>query len=178
MSERHVKVISDAIKRVPEKVRGIVSRYGGEVVAIRSIKDVPDISEGKAEFGETAGLFDPETKKAYLPELSAKGRRIDSWWTGSMDVGGVARHEYGHMADAALGDVSLSPEFKAAYEADKSKLGWWAKRKLAYFLQEGDDGLQEAFAEVFADLYGGSPEGTQASKHFPQVAALIKGLAG
>jgi hypothetical protein len=69
-----------------------------------------------------------------------------------------------------------SPEFKAAYEADmKEAAAGPDAPSLAYYLQPGEAGRSEAFAETFASVHGGgaSPPKTIAS-NFPRVKALIE----
>lgn len=59
-------------------------------------------------------------------------------------------HESGHAYDHVLNKYSRDPVFRAAYEADCARLNDTQRQKLKYFLQAGDAGPSETFAELFA----------------------------
>ncbi|BBL73664.1 phage minor head protein [Methylomagnum ishizawai] len=97
---------------------------------------------------------------------------------------GVLRHEVGHAFDMARG-LSRHPDVVAAYAKDASALRAAlpsiadpdAVDDLEYALQPGDAGIEEAVAEVLADLSGGgSFQYIYPAKAFPALAGLLKPL--
>lgn len=63
----------------------------------------------------------------------------------------VLFHEVGHAYDLATGFMSRSEGFKAAFNSVNREL--WRP----YYLQLGNAGLSEAFAESFATYFSGCP---------------------
>lgn len=90
---------------------------------------------------------------------------------------GVMRHEAGHAFDftpGILSNYSQRQEFRAAYNKDLAKISDASKPNLEYYLQRGDAGPSEVFAETFAQAYGGgSDDSEKLAKHFPNCAELI-----
>ncbi len=70
-------------------------------------------------------------------------------------IAGVTRHELGHAADEVYGHFSRDPAFRAAYNADVADIRANNTPVDPYYLQAGDAGPEETFAEVFAQMYGG-----------------------
>ncbi len=98
-------------------------------------------------------------------------------------VNGVIAHETGHGLDTSLGKITRTLEFRTAYESDKTgilkaeRAGVRGADKLDYYIQRGDTGPSEAFAEVFAHVVegtGGSPDGVL--EFFPKVTAFMRDL--
>ena len=104
----------------------------------------------------------------------------DSSWQKLDDSVGSMRHEMGHALDAFLGNLTATEEFKHVYYLDLGKIDQQTKEHLSYYTQKGGGGPSEAFAEVFAGIYGKrSRKEEQARtdevvKAFPGLAALIK----
>jgi hypothetical protein len=72
------------------------------------------------------------------------------------DVEGVTRHEIGHAVNAWIGSFCNTRTFTKAYNADTAKITQAdVQEKLKYFLQSGEGGRSETFAEIFAYLNGG-----------------------
>jgi SPP1 gp7 family putative phage head morphogenesis protein len=127
------------------------------------------------------GLFSNNTGSVVVAET---WRPIGSKaFSDSKRVAGALRHETGHAFDYALDKASASSEFRDAYRADKSAINKAAKddpalkSRLKYFLQKGDAGPSEAFAEVFGDIHGGGASPwLKVIDYFPNVAAVIRKL--
>jgi hypothetical protein len=104
----------------------------------------------------------------------------DSAWEKMEDPIGSMRHEMGHALDQFLGRLTQTEEFKHVYYLDLGRLDPPTKERLGYYTQKASGGPSEAFAEVFAGMYGGrSMKDRQARteevlKSFPGLAALIK----
>ena len=94
---------------------------------------------------------------------------------------GVLRHETGHALDVALADggqlFSRSNAFKVAYERDVQNIKANDRKMLGYFLQSGDRGRSETFADCFALLMGGpvnESDRDTLERAFPDVLNLIE----
>jgi len=104
----------------------------------------------------------------------------DSNWQKMDDPIGSMRHEMGHALDAFLGDLTQTEEFKHVYYLDLGRLDQPTRERLSYYTQKSAGGPSEAFAEVFAGLYGKRSVKERQEKNdevvsaFPGLAALIK----
>lgn len=66
----------------------------------------------------------------------------------------TAQHEVGHAVDKLLGYPSHSAQFFECYQTDSRQIPINEKKYLTYFLQAGNNGPQETFAELLASKYG------------------------
>jgi len=66
----------------------------------------------------------------------------------------LVMHEVGHAYDYAH-ETSRADDFRAAWQADQQTLS-------PYYLQPGNDGAEEAFAEALARYFGGDATLAQA----------------
>ncbi|MBI4532467.1 MAG: hypothetical protein HY711_00860, partial [Candidatus Melainabacteria bacterium] len=70
-----------------------------------------------------------------------------------------------------------SDEFKKAYEEDVAKIPPADREILAYYLQDGHAGRDEAFADLYATIHGGPANAWQKQlleKYFPNTIKAIK----
>ncbi|MBP6733535.1 MAG: minor capsid protein [Chromatiaceae bacterium] len=106
-------------------------------------------------------------------------RYRDMWdkhkWKDSRRAAYGLRHEMGHAYDYAGGGLSSDPGFRAAYDADvaAANLGDGQSKIKAYFLQDGDAGPLEAFAEAFAIATGG-----HADANMPLTLQWVRAMIG
>lgn len=105
---------------------------------------------------------------------------LNDKWVKSQRASSVLAHEFGHAYDRAGTDgrLSGSEDFRTAYHADASGIASTDRRHIEYFLQAGDAGPQEAFAEMFA-LATGQISGNYAKileGAFPTVLEYINAL--
>ena len=115
------------------------------------------------------GAYDPVTNEIGMAERAFSG-----------DPAGTIRHETGHAVDrkaSGNGQISDSPEFKAAYDKDVSNMTDSQKQKLGYYL-EPNGGRSEAFAELSADRFGGRPDqrdygNRPLDEYMPETAKLV-----
>ena len=124
------------------------------------------------------GVYSPGIKRAVTAQFYDD--RGGGGTMRSNRAGDVFRHEAGHAYDHSLNYESERPGFRRAYNADVKELeassGWlFKKQNLSYFLQPGDAGPSEAFAELFMEVSGG--KGTRnVVQHFPRSANYMRGL--
>ena len=83
----------------------------------------------------------------------------------------------GHALDGSLDRLSTSQKFRAAYDSDAAgviKAGEGGR--YGYFLQTGEAGPSEAFAEVFAWINGGRPGNDFDLEDWPQTTIFMREL--
>ena len=119
-----------------------------------------------AEFAQPQSSKDPE----HLITLNIPERRS-----------GILRHEFGHAVDDYLANFSHTPEFRQAYDKGKTGLTAAEKSVLWYYLQKGDAGAEETFAELFASLDQTACDRNSDEllhKHFSELSDLIRTKIG
>lgn len=95
------------------------------------------------------------------------------------DEVGVIRHEVGHALDHCL-DISDSEEFKHAYRLEAARVPEEMRKRLDYYLQSGDGGPSETFAELFNDKFGGYTDrgrgdvASQVKTYFPNCKKILE----
>lgn len=179
-----VEKMTAAVQQVPAAIRDTMARAGIEVYVARHIYDaMPELKGlrargwGGAGFAGVGGVFNPRRRAVLTAETVKRGRKFveesDDRRRGTM------LHEMGHGWDAALGKASRSPEFRAAYDADAREIrraGGNVRAQNRYFLQQGDAGPSEAWAEVFAWIIGRGGASFDVSQNWPRVKAFLKQL--
>jgi len=106
-----------------------------------------------ATWGQIFGMFDRLHHRVIMAELANAGTNGDSGLVSLNNPSaraGIVRHEFGHAVDEYLKGASHSAAFKAAYAAGLRRLDGGDKKVLNYYLQPGDAGREEMFAELFA----------------------------
>lgn len=189
-SEHFQDQIRDAHARLPKAVQDLLSSKGIKIHAPRKTSQIdPDLAKIGARgytsggtYENAGGYYDPRKKIMVINELTAigsTGRYKEEIGTAHTYV-----HEAGHAVDDALGNVSKSRAFRVAYFEDVSRFKKTADPKeianYAYFLQSGDAGPSEMFAEQFAQQFQSRYDIKRLKEHFPRSAAymdkIIKGL--
>jgi hypothetical protein len=127
------------------------------------------------------GMYNRTTKRVVMAE---KAMQPDPVGRTSMvplrDVQrreGILRHEFGHAVDEYLGNYSHSAEFKAAYAKGLKTISQHERKVLSYYLQPGDAGREETFAEIFAALNEAACDRNSdilLKNHFPELVQLIR----
>jgi hypothetical protein len=82
----------------------------------------------------------------------------------------------GHAVDETYGNLSADAAFRAAYHADVADIRANNIPLDPYYLQPGDAGPEETFAEVFAQMYGGGADTLTPNflAAFPRVALAVR----
>ena len=176
--------IKEVFERLPSKQRESIKEAGIKTCVGETVIEVlPQLHNVRPRGWSVGGVWDqaeglcsPTKKQIVVSQyrVDSNGNKVET-----PRGRGAIRHEAGHAFDDALGGYSKGSSFRNAYEEDKKTIDPNIKPLLAYYLQEGDAGPSECFAEVCGDLTGGGADpNTFVSPHFPKVAALIKGLLG
>ena len=85
----------------------------------------------------------------------------------ALEHGRSVQHEAGHAVDKFLGYPSHSIEFSSAYEYDRHNMSAAQREANRYFMQEGERGQGEIFAELFVRLCG-EKQGVKVSRSHPE----------
>jgi SPP1 gp7 family putative phage head morphogenesis protein len=162
------QAVNTALEAIPGTLRAEVFARGYQVVLGNRLVDIePNLT------GVPRGYEGTDTTWENVDGVALKGLRIGIAETSLSETGNVLvtdatragqllRHELGHALDISL-SISASPDFVFSYNKDAELLNPLldklsdpaARRQLKYLLQDGSAGQQEAFAELFAEFYGG-----------------------
>lgn len=174
-----------ASRSVPEQVWRGLEQAGWRLRLAEFVTDAAPSLRGEHPRGWPAGMTWENTDAVHLPErrmliFAEKRRDRDGGVVASHRVEGVIRHETGHAFDRASGGGgfrSASAAFLRAYADDASRIPGDRRRQLTYYLQRGDAGRQETFAEAFAVLLGGgsdAPHRADFVRSFPRVLRYVR----
>ena len=173
--------IQAIVESFPKKVLKTIADHGATFAVAETWEALDPIQAQEQPRGWPAGATWANTDGAYRGAekqilVARRHRRIgDNKLILSERVPGVLRHETGHGFDDALGRPShANQEFKDAYLADVAKLPHAMATHLAYYLQSGNTGLGEVFAEAFAELHGGGCDKDEVLKNFPSCTKIVK----
>jgi hypothetical protein len=158
----HAERVKDAAEGLDDNVKRFLSKRGYGFIAADKVVDI------RAKYG-----YDPNEIPNGYPKgwtwqnadgtvlkrehLIVVAEHVKSGpWVKSDRVEGVLRHETGHAVDDALGNYSHSAEFMTTYQKEAMSMPPEIQKRLSYVLQSGYRGYEEAFAEFFAIVEGGS----------------------
>jgi len=158
------KKIADTLNTIPENWRAALKAKGAEVVTADLLTDARPELKGVLPRGwAPGGTWDmadgcARFNQAYVTEHALT--RAGGTKYKSTRIEGVLRHELGHVASNLHGYLHQQKEFYDAYQLDLSKIPLADRglNSVAYYVQPGDAGLSETFAEGFANLCGGGCE--------------------
>ncbi len=149
------KAVSTAVAAMPLRIKQQIDEAGIRWIICSTLVDYdPALVDAKArgwgpglDFRYVAGTYSLKHNKILIAEralrtsdgvLSERGHRLET-----------TLHETGHAYDKVLNYYSRDPAFRAAYEADCARLADAQRPKLKYYLQAGNAGPSETFAELF-----------------------------
>jgi hypothetical protein len=167
-----------ATKTIPPHVWQVVLDAGWRVSLAENVVDAAPALRGISPRGWPAGLMWDNTDAVHLPTaklliIAEKRRNKKGQIVRCTRVGGVLRHEVGHAYDVVSGQPekfqSAKPAFLDAYYADSAEMNSQRRTELNYYVQQGQAGHQETFAEAFGIVFGG---GSDAAHHQAFVAAF------
>jgi hypothetical protein len=177
LDDADVAEFRQAVERFPRPVLETLRKFGVRFVYGDKLSSIDPTEAALQPRGWGTGTWE-NADGAYA--AASKEIRVSRTYrkdTGEYAISyrkfGVLRHETGHGFDAALGWASGKDQFRKAYLQDIAAIPAESRKDLAYFLQPGHAGREEAFAEVFAQLFGRGASNIDLRNHFPQTAALI-----
>ena len=150
--------VSKAVSLIPARIKHQIADDGITWVVCPKLVDYYPAMANMQSRGWTkgqdyryiAGCYSPKFNKVLIAVralrtsdgvMATRGHRMQT-----------TLHETGHAYDKVLKFYSLDQVFRGAYECDCAKLSAVQRQKLKYFLQEGNAGLSETFAELFAEI--------------------------
>lgn len=170
--------VTDTYNGLPQNVRDALANDGVTLVPTDKVTDVMPQLKGQKPRGwppgsswdDVDGAYDTTGKRIIVAERQGSAVRS------SNTVEGLTRHETGHAVDD-LQDFSDARAFITAYDTEVPNVPAPDKQALDYFLQSGNAGRQEMFAENFAILNGGATTGYREfliKKNFPDTMRVVK----
>jgi hypothetical protein len=182
--EEFKKQVADSLDRVPSHIHEAVNNAGVKVVAAELVTSHRPELKGMKPRGWSSGTWDSaeglynKGQKEVLVTEKFK-RRSNGPAENSKRIPGVVLHEYGHAVDANFSPgtvLSSDQRFVDAYKQDVSQIDPSAKPALSYFLQRGDAGREEAFAEIFAQIHGYGSTMSRLLPQFPRTRLAMQEL--
>lgn len=179
-SAEAIRQVNEAIKNIPTKVWQALDAHGAKAVLAEHLTDVmPHLATVQprgwptgATWQNVDGLYSHGKKMALVGERYQQlGGTAELT---SHRIPGVFRHELGHAHDDALGGASRRADFMKAYAADVKKMPGADKPMLHYYLQKGEAGPSEAYAEMFGHHFGGGSSYSDVRKSFPRAYKVMK----
>lgn len=169
--------VNDTYNALPQNVRDALTKDGVKVVPTNRVTDVmPELAGQKprgwppgSTWDDVDGAYDTTGKRVIVAQRQGTNPPSGN------DVSGLTRHETGHAVDH-LRNFSHSPDFQTAYDREAGALPKPDAQALDYFLQPGDSGKEEMFAELFATTNGGATtnyRGFLLKKDFPDTLKVV-----
>lgn len=149
------------LSTVPGETAETLERTGHQVIVVRSISAAcPQLAEIRPvgmDMGLTYDAEDGIYESGCNRVLIARNyySKREKAMVENSNPAGTVRHEIGHAVDDYLDKFSNSSRFKTIYCDEASKISGKDRKRLAYYLQLGYRGREEAFAELFAIYCGG-----------------------
>jgi len=184
VSDDFVKLNQKYYNDIPDDIKTLLNDKGVEFQIGEKLTQVrPDLKgvtprgwpEGST-WDSTEGCYDFKTKKVVNCETNKP--LFKTAFSKSSRPEFVFKHETGHAVDDALDDFSKTEEFVAAHRKDVAKIITEQKERYTYFTQAGEQGAQETFAEIFADLIGADTGWSNMPKMFPNTMEVVKSKLG
>jgi len=183
VSESEKAFISKLSDSVPQHVAKALADNGHKIVYADRLETYDPAlakehprgwSEGTT-WANANGFYSPFTQTVFV------AREYKSTWTkdyvamSQKDLAGVFRHETGHAYDEASGLPSKQHEFVHAHTMDVSYMSDLNQKAYSYYLQSGDAGRSETFAELYAHhTGGGSDKYMDLETNFPRCSEYMK----
>lgn len=169
--------VTDTYNALPQNVRDALAKDGVKVVATDKVTDVMPELAGKKPRGwppgssweDVDGAYDTTGKRIIVAQKQNNPKRSTN------DVAGLTRHETGHAVDR-LHNFSAKTIFETAYDREVANVPKPDAQTLDYFLQKGDGGKEETFAETFAIIHGGATSTAREfllKKNFPDTIKVV-----
>ncbi len=171
--------IKDALLSIPTEFLSLLAKRGSKICLAPFVTDADPGLAGTHLMG-----FDDDATFENVTGVFTKGKWVEvseyKFWREKVlpnpDCKHAVWHEVGHATDRYLGYPSHSFEFVEAYENDRKEMPAAKREALAYYMQEGDRGIKEVFAEMFAYKCSESHSKTRTERAqaFPRCYALVE----
>lgn len=182
-SAKFAQEMRAALSALPDAAKRALGSFGARVDIGRTLTGTRPDLKGVHPRGWPDGFTWDNSEGCASPPASPTGvwvaeRLRDPFakgkpWVTSRRAAHVMRHELGHVIDYAHGGASHSPGFMQAYDADRARVHKDLLLVNPYFLQEGEAGREETFAEQVASVVSGGTD-----MQMPHTYAYVKALLG
>lgn len=194
VSDTSVSQVLLGLSQIPRFYRSQLERNGYKVLLAPTLLDAMPELAGKtprgygdgADWHSSNGLFERNKKLIIIGERSHMGNKDI---VGPLDE--TVQHEFGHAYDDYLGtkysaahpedastNFSHTRKFAAQYDKDAAAVPAESRAKFAYYLQPGDAGKEELFAQMWVLFFGHQPEPGSPRESFkivfPDVLSLLE----
>jgi hypothetical protein len=189
VSKPFIQEIERDVRKLPQQALTALAKAGYKIQLARTVTDAVPAArnqqvrgyEPHSTWNSVYGMFNRTTRKVVMAEFAEHGENGGGGdFTRLEDRQrrqGILRHEFGHAVDNYLGNFSHTAKFRNAYEKELAAIGKGDREWLYYYLQPGDAGPEETFAELFASL-----DQTACDKrsddmlhhYFPELTRLIR----
>ncbi len=180
--------VQEELNIIPEHIKYELAYYNYKIVVCRMlVEEYPELKGEKPRgwssgtWSSASGIYFQEEREIIVAE------KFINYYTRGLNnqkkPGCILRHEMGHAVDKVFGKLftplSETRAFKLAYNKDKEyieSLQLSKQKQLSYYLQDGNSGKEEAFAETFANLLGGGADVISNdcfSKYFSNVREFV-----
>jgi hypothetical protein len=188
VSPEFTQEIIEAAATLPSAAINALMKAGYRIELSHSVPDAVPSSRNQqvrgyaphSTWNDVFGMFNRTTSKiimAQYAQLPDSHHKNDiSQLTNRQRRLGILRHEFGHALDEYMGNFSHGASFKQVYEFERENITGDEKKTLSYYLQSGDAGREETFAELFAAHNGmGCDQVSDAllQERFPNLTQLI-----
>jgi hypothetical protein len=181
------RLVQYGVESIPDKLMTKLMAAGFSIVITPTMLDAMPCKSGvslqgygeDSNYDNAAALFQPESKRVLIAQ-KLQLRKESAVFHNNDFAADAVRHELGHAYDCYAGYPSRSKDFETAYNQDKKELSAFDQNRFSYFLQPGDRGRSELFAEFFAAKY--TPENWQTKRTldllnaFKRVIPLMKDI--
>lgn len=197
VSDTSVSQVMLGLSQIPRFYRTQLEKNGYKVLVAPTVLDAMPQLAGQtprgygdgADWHSTNGLFDSSRKLIVIGERSHMTGDASKDVLGPLDE--TVQHEFGHAYDDLLGarysakhpddastHFSHTKKFSEQYDKDAAAVPPDLRPKFAYYLQAGNAGKEELFAQMWVLFFGHQPEPGSPRQSFnvvfPAVLALLE----
>jgi hypothetical protein len=178
VSDEFAKKVEDTIEELPQSDRDELEKQGYKIIAAKKTTDAdPSLVNDHPRDWPPGTTWDNADGGRFGKKIVvAETMKVGDDFVPSTRTEGVLRHETGHAVDSVK-DGHNDQAFKDAYEKDVAAMPPDVREKLKYFLQEGDAGKEETYANVYSTLRGSTPNPDEKAlfeKYFPNTVKAVK----
>ncbi len=189
VSPGFLEEIKRGLAKIPVNILQALDRDGYQITLSKTVTEAVPAAKNQqvrgyqphATWNTVYGMFNRTTGQIVMAEKAQQddqyGRPVLMPLKDLQRREGIIRHECGHAVDQYLGHLSHSPEFKQAYDKGLKSISAPERKVLSYYLQPGDAGREETFAEIFASLNEYACDRSSdilLRNHFPELVKLIQ----
>ena len=179
-STQFMAEVESTIKSVPNAVQKKMADAGIKIKTGIMVTDLYPELKGEHPRGWPRGMTWDHVEALHYPKdkaivITEMKKLVGGKLTPNTRVQGALLHETGHAWDQTLDKPSsFSPAFTSAYADDVKQLTKEERGKLRYYLQKGQAGRSEAFAEIFAWHIGKGAASSDIREFFPNASRWVK----